>query len=494
MKKFLSMGVAIALALGFASCNNERGNTPDSTDSQLDTYVGVRIAFSGVEGMRALPDDHNKKFDEWKGRDEIKKITVYLVNETKQRVDFSTFNEGSFEGIQDGFLKPTLAVKATEGEKVKAYAVINDLKDLTKNLATVAWDQFDAKFKELELKVASIADVATYNDGKEIVMMTNHNAAAAITVDKATKEEAIDGTKNRADIVVSRVVSRAIMTKDESLKEENKPTIKVKNSNGKEISTITITDIKYAVGQSNRKFYNMHKNDWTTPDPVYSYVPSGNDWSTNNTNFDYSDLKTPQQLQAITYGQDGVHTALGAEAFSKFVLPVTHETGNYKKGNMTYFELTCKFTVDKLYSDATTFTENVSNQDVYLGMGDGKFYTSREAAKAAYNQQQATEYKAGVMKYVLWLNPDVAYSDPDKKITESPTVRNQVYHAHINGFKEIGVPNNPLNPDDPNDPENPENPINPNDDPETEKTYLSVSIKVLPWTIHSYTVNVGNRY
>ncbi|MBR8766228.1 Mfa1 family fimbria major subunit [Porphyromonas levii] len=492
MKKFLSMGVAIALALGFASCNNERGNTPDSTDSQLDTYVGVRIAFSGVEGMRALPEDHNKKFGEWKGRDEIKKITVYLVNETKQRVDFSTFNEGSFEGIQDGFLKPTLAVKATEGEKVKAYAVINDLKDLTKNLATVAWNEFDAKFKELELTVTSIADVATYNDSKEIVMMTNDKEAAAIDVVKATKKEAIEGTKNRADIVVSRVVSRAIMTKDESLKEENKPTIKVKNSNGKEISTITITDIKYAVGQSNLKFYNMYNTGWKTPDPVYSYVPSGNDWSTNNKKyFDYSDLKSSKDLQAITYGQDGVHKALGAEEFSKFVLPVTHKTGNYKKGNMTYFELTCKFTVDKVYGEDGAVETNVAGQNVFLGMSDGKFYKTRALAEA--KGQQATKYKAGVMKYVLWLNPNGGYA-AETKITESPTVRNQVYHAHISGFKEIGVPNNPLNPDDPNDPENPENPINPNDNPETEKTYLSVSIRVLPWTIHSYSVDVSNRY
>lgn len=471
MKKFLSMGVAIALALGFASCNNERGNTPDSTDSQLDTYVGVRIAFSGVEGMRALPDDHNKNFGEWKGRDKIEKITVYLVNETKERVDFATFNEGSFKGIEDGFLKPTLAVKATEGESVKAYAVINDLKDLTKELATVAWDQFDDKFKKLELKVASIDEVATYDDGKEIVMMTNDKEAAAIKVVQATKEEAIKGEKNRADIVVSRVVSRAIMTKAADLKN----TIEVKNSNGEKISTITITDIKYAVGQSNLKFYNMHKADWKTPEPVYSYVPSGDHWSTNNTTyFDYSDLNSSKGLQAITYGEKGVHTALGAEEFSKFVLPVTHAKETYKKGNMTYFEITCKFTVDNVYGKGDVVKPGVESQTVYLGMADGKFYETRELAEA--KGQVATEYKKGIMKYVIWLNPNGGYGD--EKVTESPTVRNQVYHAHINGFKEIGVPHNPLNPEDPDNPDNPDNPIDPNDDPETEKTYLSVSINV----------------
>lgn len=77
----------------------------------------------------------------------------------------------------------------------------------------------------------------------------------------------------------------------------------------------------------------------------------------------------------------------------------------------------------------------------------------------------------------------------------SPTVRNQVYHAHINSFKQIGLPNNPLNPNEPDVfGDNPINPIKPTDPLQTEDTYLSVQITVVPWGIHSYQIDLGNDY
>lgn len=492
MKKFFSVGaLALALIMGMSSCSKEKGNTPDTPESNLDTYVGVRIAFPGATGTRVLPEDYNPN-GEWKGRDKIEKITIYLVNKTKGQIDFATFNEGSFNLAIDatGMLTPTLAVRATSGEVVDAYAVINDLNDKTSALKSYSVTEFDEKFKALEIEVANSQDVAKYESTKDIVMMTNAKNAASITVaPNVTAQQAKDGTANRANIEVSRVVSRAIVTKATGLN----TAIKVTDSNKKEISTITVTDIKYAVGQSNRKFFNVQKPDFSTPNPVYGYVPANEDWKANNaTYFDYSDLATPQELQAIASKDNAnVQTALNAETFSKFVLPITHEDGKYKKGNITYFEITCKFTVDNVYGAGDVATAGTADQDVYLGMSDGKFYSSRELAEA--KGQQATMYKGGVMKYVIWLNPNGGYGED--KITKSPTFRNQVYHAHIKGFKEIGVPNNPLNPNDPNpDPKNPDNPIDPNDDPESEKTYLSVSITVLPWTIHSYEVDLSNRY
>ena len=135
-----------------------------------------------------------------------------------------------------------------------------------------------------------------------------------------------------------------------------------------------------------------------------------------------------------------------------------------------------------------------------MGMKDGKFYTSRKLAEA--KGQKATMYKGtgtadggAIMKYVLWLNPDkIPGATAGEKASMSPTVRNQVYHAHIKGFKSIGVPNNPLNPTDPDEPLNPKNPIDPDDPLETEDTYLSVEITVLPWGMHSYQIDLGNDY
>ena len=70
-----------------------------------------------------------------------------------------------------------------------------------------------------------------------------------------------------------------------------------------------------------------------------------------------------------------------------------------------------------------------------------------------------------------------------------------MYHAHISGFKSIGVPNNPLNPKDPNtDSENPINPIDPTHPLENNDTYLSVEITVVPWGVSSYEVSLGQDY
>jgi hypothetical protein len=51
----------------------------------------------------------------------------------------------------------------------------------------------------------------------------------------------------------------------------------------------------------------------------------------------------------------------------------------------------------------------------------------------------------------------------------------------------------PSNPTAPGN-KNPINPIKPEDPLQTEDTYLSVEIKVLPWGIHSYEIELGNDY
>ena len=478
--KFLMMA---AIVFGFAACNNEEVSTTPETGG--NTYMGVRLAFPGGVKTRALSEDYNLN-GEWKGRDDINTITVYVVNESKGTVDFTTFKEGQFEGIDaNGYLKPTLAVKATAGENIKAYAVVNDFSNKTASLQTVGAAQFDAQFKELEV-TATAAEVAKFEGGKEIVMMTNDTQAAAITIaPNVTEQQAKDG-QNLADISVTRVASRGIVTIGTGVQATP---IEVKDANKNVTSTISLKSITYAVGQSNKKFFNMHKTDWATPAPVYGYVPANGDWATSSTNFDYSDLATAKDLQAIAdKSNQNVVTALAAEQFSKFVLPVTHADADYRKGNTTYFEIACTFAPSALITDAAgTETNPTDPVTVFLGMNDGKFYASRELAEA--NGQKATEYTDGVMKYVLWLNPDKPYNGTEK-ITMSPTVRNQVYHAHITGFKEIGVPNNPLNPEDPEYPDNPDNPIDPEDPLQTEDTYMSVSITVLPWAIHSYNVNL----
>lgn len=359
---------------------------------------------------------------------------------------------------------------------------------------------FDAEFKKAVATVAAIADVAKYESEKDIVLMTNETAPVDVTIaPNISKEDAIGGKANRVEVRVSRVVSRAIVTVDD----EAVKTIDVKrtftdaegHSAESKTATATIKDVKYQVTGSALQFNVLEdRTNWKVAAPVYDFVPATTvtTWAALGTEAagkilpsdagGYQDALVKENNELAN-----VKAALGAETFSKFVLPVTHADGSYRKGNTTMFEIKATFTVDKIDGVAPAGTTPTT---VYLGLSDGKFYSTKERAEAMDNalvagasyekKQSTTEYKNGEMYYYIWLNPNVAYSDTTKKISMSPTVRNQVYHAHITKFGEMGVSD--------------KDKINPGEELETKKTHLSVQLRVLPWTIHSYTVDLVNRY
>ncbi|MGR4859364.1 Mfa1 family fimbria major subunit [Bacteroides pyogenes] len=509
INKFLVMA-AMALGLGvFAACSND--DEPNVPESKSNTYVGINIAMPGAKLLsRALPDDYNKK-EAWKGRDELKSIDVFLINKAKNTIDKTSLTSdnilNTFEGVnEDGFLYPKLAVKGTAGDNVKVYVVLNAQGAIEHLKSQTDPSAFEDKLKDAIEKKAS--EIATMQDSKEVIMMTNTASEGIPTINvkpNVNEADAKAGVANRADVKVDRVVSRAILTVVPNTGEN----WKIKNKDKNQVLA-SITSVEYAVGQSNPKFFfiqNRTGEDWTVPNPVYDYSVNLDDWKNNssdipiNTIFDNTGLKSFSEAKQLSTYYDFTeleNKALKAESPSKFVLPVTHATANYKKGNTTYFEIRVKFKPEAAaIADGNTMAAN--GKDLFMGLTDKKFYDSEEKAKAmgendGVARQKVVIYKNGIMKYILWLNPNKKYDGSEGKITKSPTVRNQVYHAHISGFKEIGLPNNPLDPKDPNDPNNPDNPIKPDDPLQTDQTYLSVSVTVLPWTIHSYSVDLGNDY
>lgn len=490
---------AAALLLGLASCKSDRQDAA-LQNGNCDTYVGVSVRFPAPE-TRALPGDYNEK-GEWQGRDKIEKIKVYVATTSNGTTSISSdqFTEANFGGINNGILAPNLAVEAKSGDKVKVYVVINDVNDkVTSILDQKAADAatFDAEFQKAVATVAAIADVAKYDTDKDIVLMTNETAPEDVTIaPNISKEDAIGGKANRVEVRVSRVASRAIVTVDDQVEK----TIEIKRSftdaqgttTESTTATVTVKDIAYQVTGSALQFNVLEdRTDWKVAAPVYDFVPTSSTWADlvteGATKMLYSDA---EGYKAAIVKADNelanVKAALGEEKFSKFVLPVTHADGKYMKGNTTMFEIKATFTVDKIDGAAPA---GADAQTVYLGLSDGKFYSTKEKAEAMdvtvtgtdyQKKQSAKEYKNGEMYYYIWLNPDVPYEDLTKTISKSPTVRNQVYHAHITGFGEMGVAD--------------KDEIKPDDPLETKKTHLSVQLRVLPWTIHSYTVNLINRY
>ena len=496
MKKITRLLLLAAISIGMVACSND--DVPQTPESlRGSTYASIAVTLPKAPSTRTLPDDYNK-IGTWEGIDAIETITVFLVNKTLGTIDHSTFNKDTFTGITgSGTLKPTLAVKATPGESVKAYVVLNGESDVLDDLKAATPSTFNTVYTTAFAKNASV--LAKNEAGKDVIMMTNTELPTAanngaITIKpNITKDKALEGTDNYIKVKVERVVSRAIATvKAGPHSIDVLDAMKTAGSG----SIITIQSVNYVVGQSNKKFFLTKKADWETPADVYGHVPSVDTW--NPELFDNTGLGVSAKVLVSNGAEDlksdltGTNPLLKEGTDSKFVLPVTHETGKYEKGNTTYFEVIAIFTPDKV--DGGDYT---AGADVFLGMNDGKFYSKRADAEA--EGQKATHYKGdgttgAIMKYVLWLNPDVIPGTPDKKAKLSPTVRNQVYHAHITGFKQIGLPNNPLNPTDPEIPENPINPIKPEDPLQTDDTYLSVQITVVPWGIHSYEINLGNDY
>ncbi|MGI6074694.1 MAG: Mfa1 family fimbria major subunit [Fermentimonas sp.] len=554
MKKIFTFGaIALALVLGFASCDKNEDQPIDLGQKGGDTYVGLSIKFPTANPVFKATQDENYNPVEgsWQGRDDLQSITVYLVTKDKA-VTSEYFTKKDFDGIdENGVLLPRLALEAVSGDEVSAYVVINDVnKVITGALGTAGWPlgsmvengtkpttDFATAFNKA-IQLTSVSQVATYTADasgiKDVIMMTNEKEpnptnGGTITVDaNVTIDQAKQGVNNQIKVNVARVASRAMVTIAKDAKKEiDVKRTNISTGNTETTSKVKITKVRYAATGSSIQLNPIQPTDLKAPKGIYDFVPNTTYWTdftgTNGTDaagttvtdskklFSYADsYSLVATMEEYTPKDSEITAALEAESTSKFLLPITHESNNYKKGNTAFFTIRAEFDAYNMVDGAETLVEPTeADGSVYLGKTDGKFYTTADRAMMKDENflgtadsdnalQQFVKYTGGVMFYNIWINPNKGYDQTEELITESPVYRNQVYHAHITGFKEIGLnwsPNNdPDNPKDPKEPTDPEDPFKPEDPLETQKTYLSVQLKVLNYSIHSYTVDLGNRY
>ncbi|HZJ79802.1 MAG TPA: Mfa1 family fimbria major subunit, partial [Dysgonamonadaceae bacterium] len=341
MKKITRLLLLAAISIGMVACSND--DVPQTPESlRGTTYASIAVTLPKAPSTRTLPDDYNKLPD-WEGIDAIKTITVFLVNETLGTIDHSTFGTSQFESIDNGVLKPNLAVKGTPGEAVKAYVVLNGNGDVLTTLKGTTPGAFAGVYATAVAKNAR--DLASNDGTNDVIMMTNTVLPTAIEIlPNVSEEDAKAGNKNSVKVKVERVVSRAIATVAAAAKST---VIPVKDAMDVKQSEITIQSVSYVVGQSNKEFFLTKKTDWTTPAAVYGHVPSVDTW--NPALFDNTGLAKSIAMKEATGAAALVdfNTALTTElADSKFVLPVTHEDDKYEKGNTTFFEVIAIFTPD----------------------------------------------------------------------------------------------------------------------------------------------------
>ncbi|EGK02543.1 Mfa1 family fimbria major subunit [Dysgonomonas gadei] len=547
----LFLAAALALGLGVTACSNDDDNSSPGGEEKGNTNVSVTLKMSqnssGLRATKSLPEDYNN-IGEWAGKDDIKTVAVYLIDGssvTSKSLEVGASGSGKdYEKIINGndiTLVPktqNAAIKTTAGTK-KVYVLVNGTTEVVNTLAKTPVAEFEDAYTQAALYLANSgagtftntsADKLAVKNGTtdETIVMTNVEPKTIDVEANVTDTETLATTspKNRVSLEVERAVAR-VMVSTQAL------TYTVPSAGGSPLGVIS--DINWVLAQGESSLYIQRKADWATP--YYSWVPAsdaafwGTDVTGSSSKYDYSGLfenydsanqfggtavKTMTDYATDPYGQ--VTAELNSELSGKFILPNTHAyaagaTSSYKKGNTAYVLIRAKFTpAAAAFADGETYTPNA---DFFVGE-NGKFYTTAEnaqdPAKGGSVNQKVARYVKGKVLYYAWVNPDEVPA-----WYNSPVIRNNVYHIHITGFRNLGTNWNPLFPEDPNNPkgsedpsnpgtnlplnpdpkpsvpgyEEPENPIKPTDPLTTPETWMSVDVKVLPWTLHSYSVSPG---
>lgn len=533
MRKLANFLLVAAIALGFVACNNE--DVP-SIQEEGNTHVGIVL---NMNAGNVRSHDYNY-VGQYAGKDAIKSVAVYIVDVDENVVSTGQYGLGDFNVSNDGTnitITPKKAIKTTPGQK-RVYALINGTPEVVAALATANVTDFETAYKTAALKLAndyptnpsvksSASNVAKIDNNEDVIVMTNAEECALTVLEGVTEAQAMDATNplNRAKINVKRVVARVMVTTAAE-------TYEVKAFDGTVLGTVK--DITWVLAQGENSFYIQQnadkkspKYDWVpvfdSTQPNHYYQPYPND-----NGYDYSGLFENHNDGTLHFGGTIVPTKadyenaqalqqitddLNAQLSGKFILPTTHKYGaddqstNYRKGNTAYVLVRARFTPATM-ADGTTYTEG---NDFYLG-ANGLFYST--AANAVNPEtggivgQTVAKYVKGKVLYYAWVNPDLVPG-----WLNSPVLRNNIYHIHITGFKNIGVNWNPLvpnddpdnpndnqynpdpkpepDPNDPNYPDEPDNPIDPEDPLTTPETWMSVDMTVLPWEVHSYEVDLG---
>nr|WP_298673988.1 Mfa1 family fimbria major subunit [uncultured Prevotella sp.] len=539
MKKLKSVFLlgALAIGLGLTSCSSDDTLSSSTAEEKGNTYVAVSLTMPLSSGTRATSTstsstDYNL-IGEWVGKDEIQSVAIYIVGDGV--VSTGQFVAGDFtiaNATNAITLTPKKAIKTTPGDK-QVYVLINGTQPMIDALATADPTNFVAAYKSTILKLknsgsSTIAPATSASQligtpttpGDDVIAITNSEDASVTVVKDITSAEALDPTdpQNRAKVKVQRAVGRVMVTTE-------KNTYPIKSSTGTVLGTVS--NITWVLAQGENSLYVQQKSDFTTPNSSWIPASTGTDvdYNTNAGNkYDYSGLFESYEA-APGFGGTAVPTmdaykdptAAGIGDSSvlngKFILPTTHTPGDatstdYRKGNTAYVLVRAKY-APATYADTGTGTGN-SDGTFYLG-ANGKYYTTAanavNPAKGGITGQTVAKYVGGKVLYYAWVNPDKVPG-----WLNSPVLRNNIYHIHITGFNTIGTNWNPLYPEDPTtaNPSNPDpkpkadstdpdynpkneptNPIDPTDPLTTPETWMSVDVTVLPWTVHSYGVNLG---
>lgn len=379
---------------------------------------------------------------------------------------------------------------------------------------------------------ATAGDPATIvMTGAPVVQEVVQGIKEGLDAEDGTVDAAFGTTdKNRFNFTMKRAVATVFVTSKKAANTEyvvlkgDDPTTDTKETNA---TLATVTGLTFSQGQGEQKLYFKQKagaenSNTAYETPAYSFVPAadGSDYLSAKDKYDYVGLWKSNDV--VQSNKDNLEAGDG-EAVVKTAtvvpfLPATHEWtadgAYYKEGNTAYVlvRVTLKpkfiFELDGANLVAKAFVEGRHKAKFFYG-SDNKFYASLDAVKKAAETNTGLTAKMfvnGKGLYTVWINPD---TPTGKQWKNSPTNRNNIYHISINDIKSMPenwnplVPSNPKDPNDPNNVPNPDPKPSPTDNPKEPEpkhkpgnplspveTWMSVDATILPWSIHSYGVEL----
>lgn len=465
-----------------------------------------------------------------------------------EATDFTFVQKSTADGNKT-VIKPKHGVKVTVGTKT-VYLVVNPTTDVYNLLDGINnLGEFKAAYESANLAFASrttiAADATTASNVKTAadalytpgtnasdpatIVMTGAPVTQAVVANiKEGATDAEDGTvdaafgttqKNRFNFTMKRAVATVFVTSKKAADTEypvlkgDDPTTPTRETN---TVLATVSSLTFSQAQGEQKIYFLQKAAETTDNtayqtPAYSFVSTAANYDEAATKYDYNGLWKSNAVTANTAGvlaaNDGENVVKGATVVP--FLPATHhwtEAGdNYKEGNTAYVLVRATLKPKFIYVvegdalKAVAFNEAQHKAKFFYG-SDNKFYATKEAvakAKESNASLTAKMFTDGKGLYTVWINPD---TPTGKQWKNSPTNRNNIYHISINDIKSMPENWNPLVPggvgnpdpkpnptDNPNEPDpkhKPENPLSP------VETWMSVDATILPWSIHSYGVEL----
>lgn len=494
-QKFLSkwLFVGVALLLGLTACNNK--NEDDlAREKGYDTYSTISLSLSLPASLRAGDDDYNKK-GVYEGVDHIKSLSLYMIDNAKptDKPEVRHFDEANLH-LDGATGKVTMAPFRTKSGNKTVYAVVNITNAIKVDL--------DAANNETEFKAAyekayeafGANPIAVLEAGKDVIVMSGNPVTQEIKPNiSALNAPAV----NNVHITLTRSAARVSVTTTatETAPDSKEYEVKATVTGGTTKTFGKISNLVWSVGQFEKKFYLLQKDDRKSPS--YDWITNG-DYTTEAPNrYDYSQLSSGnffEVTRVASYGLPEVKTIK-----YKYISETTHKdatsadpmTSGYRKGNTTYVLIKGQFTPDDEMWATGEKALWTPGDDLFYGLATQKFYSSQQNAEDAGNAaNKVVTYKKGMVFYFLWVNPNVVDMT---KWAMSPVYRNNIYNVDIKSFQNIGLSGNPFNPDpqdpdkpDPDDPDNPK----PDEPLPTEKTFMVATITITPWTWHNYSIDL----